>query len=441
MTVSAPKNSPVVARVPTAATAPAPAAETPKASAPKAEDKALGHSGVSTFEAQKPKAAAPAKAPAEKELPPAYKDAVARADEFLNPKSTEKRGDGWVVVNNARDGKATGKKEEAQASKIVKGNEKLETEALSKLSQGERTQYKEVKDAIATYHDKGSEQLALQKLLFQGKLPGAKDLKGEGTTLDHLARAARGDDLAKGVQRGDFAGTLARELATPSSINQGSKGTCAPTALSINLAEKNPAEYARISVGLASKEGKVDLADGKTTLHREKETSFKDDGSNRSINQRILAPALMEMANLETEYDDKSGKGAGATSTGLDKLNDAISGKNMRSAEFGDGQKDKAMSIIESELSQDRNVMTGMRFEEPGKQHSFHEVLVTGTSKENGKDFVHFTNPWGDEERMTRDDFKNRVFSANYEGGNMNMAAIAQMAQQHLRFQAAQSRA
>jgi hypothetical protein len=64
----------------------------------------------------------------------------------------------------------------------------------------------------------------------------------------------------------------------------------------------------------------------------------------------------MEMANLETEYDDKSGKGAGATSTGLDKLNDAISGKNMKSAEFGDGQKDKAMRIIESELAQDRNV-------------------------------------------------------------------------------------
>ena len=247
-------------------------------------------------------------------------------------------------------------------------SEKLETEALSKLSQGERTQYKEVKDAIATYHDKGSEQLALQKLLFQGKLPGAKDLKGEGTTLDHLARAARGN-LAKGVQRGDFAGTLARGLATPSSINQ-----------------------------------------------------------------RILAPALMEMANLETEYDDKSGKGAGATSTGLDKLNDAISGKNMKSAEFGDGQKDKAMSIIESELSQDRNVMTGMRFEEPGKQHSFHEVLVTGTSKENGKDYVHFTNPWGDEERMTRDDFKNRVFSANYEGSSA-LSAIAQAAQPYLKFQ------
>ncbi len=97
------------------------------------------------------------------------------------------------------------------------------------------------------------------------------------------------------------------------------------------------------------------------------------------------------------------------------------------------------MRIIDSELAQDRNVMTGMRFEEPGKQHSFHEVLVTGTSQESGKDYVHFTNPWGDEERMTRDDFKNRVFSANYEGSALS--AIAQGAQQQLRFQEAQRRA
>lgn len=416
MNLSSLKSHPVVSRLPTAATGNTLGAQTPKASAPKAENKVFGHSMESTFEAQ-------AKA---KELPAAYKEAVARADAFLNPQSTEQRGDGWQVTHNGRDGKATGKKEEAEASKIVKANEKLEKEALSKLSEGERQQYKEIKDAIATYHDKGSEQLALQKLLFQGQLPGERDLKGEGTTLDHLARAAKGDGLAKGVQRGDFAGTLARELATPSSINQGSRGTCAPTALSIDLAEKNPAEYARLSVGLASKEGKVELADGKTTLQREKETSFKDDGSNRSINQRILAPALMEVANLGTEYDDKSGKGAGATSAGLDKLNDAIHGKDMKSAEFGDSQKDNAMSVIDSELARDRNVLTGMRFEEPGKPHSFHEVLVTDTSRENGKDYVHFTNPWGDEEKMSRDDFKNRVFSANYEGAGL--AAIAQSA-------------
>ncbi|HEX8702405.1 MAG TPA: hypothetical protein VF815_26465 [Myxococcaceae bacterium] len=437
MTLPALTNRPVASRLPTTAAAATPAAAQPqKATENKAENKELGHSGKSMFEEAKKAGPADKAQPAkEKELPPAYKDAVAKADEFLNPKSNEKRGEDWHVTNNGRDGKATGKKEEAQASKLVKANEKLETEALSKLSDGERKQYKEVKDAIATYHDKGSEQLALQKLLFQGKLPGDRDFKGEGTTLDHLARAAKGDDLAKGVHRGDFAGTLARELATPSSINQGSKGTCAPTALSINLAEKNPAEYARISMGLASKEGKVELADGKTTLHREKEASFKDDGSNRSINQRIMAPSLMEVANLERDYDDKSGKGAGATSTGLDKLNDAIYGKNMKSAEFGDNKKDDAMRLIDSELSQDRNVLTGMRFEEPGKQHSFHEVLVTGTSKENGKDYVHFTNPWGDEEKMSRNDFKNRVFSANYEGSDMN--ALAQSVQMNRRLQIA----
>jgi uncharacterized protein YrzB (UPF0473 family) len=133
----------------------------------------------------------------------------------------------------------------------------------------------------------------------------------------------------------------------------------------------------------------------------------------------------MEVANLDTEYNDKSGDGAGATSAGLDKLNDAIHGKDMKVADFGDDQKDDAMSIVDSELAHGRNVLTGMRFEEPGKEHSFHEVLVKGTSQENGKEYVHFVNPWGDEERISRDDFKNRVFSANYEG-SADLVAISQ---------------
>ncbi|WNG28784.1 hypothetical protein F0U62_35890 [Cystobacter fuscus] len=398
-----------------------PSPESPAPTKPEAKQK-VGHETTSTFEATAPTPGAPPKGGKE---PKNKEEALLRADEVLNPRSGEKRDDDWTVLNDGTDGKATGKKEEGIASAQVKANEKLEKEELAKLSEGDRKKYKEVKDAIGEYHDKGSEQLALQKMLFQGKLPGEKDLKGEGTTLDHLADAASGKDLAKGINRGDFVGTLVREMATPSSINQGSKGTCAPTALSIDLADKNPAEYARISKGLASKEGKVELADGKTTLEREKEASIKDDGSGRSINQRIMAPTLMEFSNGDGDYNDKTGEGAGATTDNLDKLNDAIHGKNMRHESFGDNDKDKALSVIDSELKRGNNVLTGMRFEEEGKQHSYHEVLVTGTSEENGKKYIHFTNPWGTEERMLREDFADRVFSANYEGNDERRNGIS----------------
>ncbi|WNG28783.1 hypothetical protein F0U62_35885 [Cystobacter fuscus] len=349
-------------------------------------------------------------------------EALFRAEDVLNPRSTKVRGEDWVVLNDGEDGTSIRPQDELLARGHVKANFKLEKEELAKLSKSDREKYMKVMATLNDNPTRGMGRLALQKMLFQGKLPGGKDFKGEGTTLDHLADAASGKNLAEGVDRRAFTACLVREMATPSSINQGGRGTCAPTALMIDVAENNPAEYARISNGLASKEGKVELADGKTTLKREKETSFKYDDSQRSINQRIIAPALMEIANGSNDYNDATDEGSGASVQTLDRLNDAIHGKDMSYVEIKNSKQQKAaMNVIDAELKRGKNVLVGMFFEEAGEKHRRHKVLVTGTSTVDGKDgvkeYIHFTNPWGTEERMPREEFMDRLRNMN-EGTN-----------------------
>ncbi|OJH41070.1 hypothetical protein [Cystobacter ferrugineus] len=350
--------------------------------------------------------------------PKTKEEALRRADEVLNPRGFTQRGDDWVVQHDGEDPTSIDNTESHVAASHVKDNLKLEREELKKLSESDRKKYLEVRRSINEDPQRSTGLLALQKMLFQGKLPGGKDFKGEGTTLDHLADAASGKNLAEGVSRSEFTNTLVRELATPSSINQGGRGTCAPTALMIDVAENNPAEYARISTGLASKEGKVELADGKTTLVREKETSFQDDGTGRSLNQRIIIPALMEIANGNKDYTDDTGEGAGASARTLDRLNDAIHGKNMGYVDIKDSKQQKAaMDVIDAELKSGNNVLVGMIFAEPGEEHARHKVLVTGTSavdqKEGMKEYIHFINPWGTEERMLREEFMARLRNMN----------------------------
>jgi len=42
-------------------------------------------------------------------------------------------------------------------------------------------------------------------------------------------------------------------------------------------------------------------------------------------------------------------------------------------------------------------------------------VVVTGTETVDGQQYVNYINPWGREERMTRDEFMDRLNNFNYE--------------------------
>ncbi|MBL8919258.1 MAG: hypothetical protein JNJ54_10385 [Myxococcaceae bacterium] len=117
-------------------------------------------------------------------------DAVREADELLRGPAVDRDSEGTAQtirdaanVNDSRDTDVESTRHKA-ALEQLKANEALEAAALKRLSPTEQQQYQAVKQRCLDANDPVA-ALALEKLLLDGKLPGEKDLKGEGTTLDH----------------------------------------------------------------------------------------------------------------------------------------------------------------------------------------------------------------------------------------------------------------
>lgn len=344
-------------------------------------------------------------------------DALRDADQILRGPSVDRASDGTAEVtrdaasvNDSRDTNVNDPRHQA-ALQQLEANKPLETAALETLTPAERAQYQAVKDRCLEANDPVA-ALALEKLLLDGKLPGEKDLKGEGTTLDHLATLSdENTPLAEGIDRNQLVTDLVQELATPSSIGQGQRGTCAPTTLAIQLAMHDPAEYARIAAGLASPEGTVQLAGGQT-ITREA-NSIEGDTTNRSITQRLVGGAFMELANGDRDFNDDTGEGAGAWSDKLDVLYEALTGRKMSDQRLTtDEQRAGAMDIIDTQLRAGTEVPVALSW---GTNGGYHKVLVTGTETVDGKEYVNYINPWGREERMPREDFEKRLADISYD--------------------------
>lgn len=149
---------------------------------------------------------------------------------------------------------------------------------------------------------------ALQRLARDGKLL-KKDAQGGHTLLHHLHAIGTQPVPAELKQAGQanlLAQTLT-ELAQPEAIAQKGRNTCAATCLQHIMAERHPAEYARLIAGLASSQGVVQTATGKTLARHAQWTSDEDwssrDGNVRSISSRLLQPALMQHGGT-FDYDN-----------------------------------------------------------------------------------------------------------------------------------------
>ncbi|MBM7113142.1 hypothetical protein [Archangium primigenium] len=385
----------------------APVCTKPSAPAP-APAPGKGHGGGSVFEPSKPSA------PSASDKVRAQ--AVSQMDALLNEQANRKQGyNGAVVVQDAfnveRSTNTNPKSSRYKAAQAqVKSHEALEQQQLARLSPQERARYATVRQELAAANNPVA-TLALQKLLVSGRLEKGSDFLNEGSVLQHLSDIAQGNDIERRVDRQTLLTDLVQELATPSAINQGARGTCAPTAMTIGLNIERPAEYARLIKAAASTSGNVKLANG-TTLPREKDTAFKDDGSGRALTQRLLAPIFMEASNGDRDYRDsasKENRNAGATARGLDALYDAVYDHNMS---YDTNTKDRAklMDRIRSELAEGQNVLAGIKYRNGG-----HQLLVTGLEKSQGKEYVKYINPWGQEERMAVAEFQSRMNGINYD--------------------------
>jgi hypothetical protein len=123
--------------------------------------------------------------------------------------------------------------------------------------------------------------------------------------LKALGAGALADGLGVTPGGGVLLGELALNLADPGRINQGRKGTCAPTCVETYLAVREPVEYARIVAGLAAPAGVVTLADG-SELVRDGDAPlhWTEAEGRRSPVSRLFQVAAMEASSTALDYDD-----------------------------------------------------------------------------------------------------------------------------------------
>lgn len=287
--------------------------------------------------------------------------------------------------------------------------------ALAKLTPEQQAQFKAVVKELPLYAD----VLTLQKMLLGGRLPGSADIRGGQDLLGNLAELATGD-VAGGIDRGRLLAEVLREVADPSCLSQKAKGTCAATSVAIVLASQRPAEYVRLVRSLASPEGEAALQNG-MKIHREDDWASATDvsgGKFRTTSGRLLFPAFMEYANGLLDYDNTAGahelldtefrKGLYQFET--TKLLRAVTGDSYVTKKTFDFNRDKAMEEIEALTDRGEMVPAGIWWRQTtdasGKaKMTGHEIVVTAVR--DGK--VHIINPWGQEEALDLEDFKQRL--------------------------------
>lgn len=322
-----------------------------------------------------------------------------------------------VDVNAAEDRSPTSARHK-EAGRQVKANAGLERQALARLSPAARQQYQAVQGTLRRSGDAVAE-LSLQKLLLEGRL-GARALRGGDTTLSALARLNT-QPLAPGLDRAQLLGDVTQELACPASINQGWRGTCAATSVLPELIRQSPAEYARLLSGLASPEGRVTLASGHA-LVRERDVNVRQ-LAGRAITQQLFGPAAMELANGALDYRDGADKHfdargkpihAGLNFMQVDTLRDNLFGRDDDSFSLFNNPalKQQAWDTLKRHLAAGQQVQAGMKWGED----SGHKVSVFSVGRgQNGQEYILYNNPWGQQERMAKDEFLNRLWEMNFQ--------------------------
>ena len=364
--------------------------------------------------------------PLPSQFPKTTRQALAEMDTLLGgaPLSEDSQGGAEVTrdgldANSDQDVEPLGDRYKAAMSQL-EANSHIEQRKLEGLTPEQRDAYVQLRGQLMTIAPAGDPvaALALQKLLFSQKLTEGTSLRDGMTVLDGLSRLANGP-VGEGLDRQKLLADLIQEVATPTTINQGDKGTCTATCVAIQLARKNPAEYVRLVAGLASPSGVAITASG--DVLRPERDAVTAPGSRTQV-QKLLAPALMELANPRLDYrneedaqfrGDKEDHG-GLNSHEVDRVLESLYPGRFKRDQVGgflSPSPKKIMGKIEDQLARGSDVLVGIWWGDDAT----HKVLVTGMENINGTDYVRYINPWGREERVTKDEFQSRLYDLNYE--------------------------
>lgn len=252
-------------------------------------------------------------------------------------------------------------------------------------------------------------QAALQDLAISGKLAG-KDLKGGQTLMQNLQAIAT-QPLADGIDRSKLLNEVVQELADPVCIQQEARNTCGATTAQILLANRNPAEYARIVAGLSSPAGKTTLQDG-SELHRDPNWNVEDGG--RTTSSRLIQPAFMTAAGL-TEYDNvKDGNKVPGTSWaipgmmpwGMEKLLTRMTGQEYDSHFM-------TLDPAFKKATPDHPVPICVNYSLDRGEVAPHWLQVTGYDPATKTATI--INPWGRTETISEDELRKHMIAEVYE--------------------------
>ncbi len=286
-------------------------------------------------------------------------------------------------------------------------NQKAEKSVLSGLSASERAAFSTVQACIA----KDPQALAaLQEIVTRDHLDGGT--ASDGTSLLHNLQLLATEPLAPGVDRAGLLGAFIRQVDNPMDTYQGERNTCVPAVASMLMAQRYPAEEARLLVGLASPQGNVQLANG-ATLTRSPDWQASDGG--RSQSEELLEPAFISYAvsdeglTYDNKTDQLSDGGSGLSAVEANTLYQGLTDASYKEVDFYGARDPKAINQTIAQIAKDASADDPVPVGVNWVGNVGHKLLVEDISN----DVVTYLNPYGMREQMSLADFSSRLENAN----------------------------
>lgn len=271
-----------------------------------------------------------------------------------------------------------------------------QAEAYGRLNQSQRQSF----DRIFLASDPMSKE-PLKRLLESKRLLSLRDLHGGATLLTNLDQLVQ-EPLAAGVDRRGLVSSALKQAENPGEISQGGRGTCTVTTVEYMLAKQAPAEYVRVLAGLATGDGSVKLANGKTAKRVPDSTAQDDSG--RTEASRLFEASMMDFGNGLMSYSNKSDNNGvgpytflpgGLSSGGTTKVVNAVldehyhTGFALPYVTLGHAH---LVKNLQAALAKGEMAPVSLDWRGDGEwKPAGHEVL--GLKIENGR--FYFRNPWG----------------------------------------------
>jgi hypothetical protein len=226
------------------------------------------------------------------------------------------------------------------------------------------------------------------------------------------------------VTGADIASDLIKEIVDPSKVFQGNRQTCGAASTQILLAREAPGELIRLVSSLAAN-GTATLQSG-GTVTRPADWDFHGDG-NRSEASRLLQPAFMAYASGGASYDnvndksvDASGARSGLLTTEMQRLLTDVTARQTQMVQVRswDASNTRWLDVprvpdplIQIQESTGKGWAVPVLLTLQPNQSYGHFVMVKDVTSAG----VRIINPWGYEETLSLDTFRQRLVGAYFQ--------------------------